>query len=136
MSDREPREPARIGDLLRRLVSARGWEERVGAGSLRANWAAVVGEQVAARSEPVRLQDGVLTLFAESGAWATELTLLAPSIAQKADAYLGGDRVREVRILARERGRRAAAPDPAQRRQTSPPGPLRDPRPERPKNVL
>lgn len=101
----QEREPARIGDLLRRLVSARGWEDRVAGGTLRANWAAVVGDQVAARSEPLRLEDGVLTVFAESGAWATELTLLAAELAGKADAYLGGGRVREVRILARSRGR-------------------------------
>jgi hypothetical protein len=68
-------------------------------GRLRAEWPAVVGELVASRSEPVRLARGVLTVRAE-GAWATELSLLARALVEKIDAFLGGGRVREVKVVA------------------------------------
>lgn len=99
-------EPKALRDLIETLVAGRGWGERMAAGRLRAQWAAVVGEQVAAHSEPLRLARGVLTLRAESGAWATELSLLASSLAKRIDAHLGGGVVREVKVVAGEaRGR-------------------------------
>lgn len=97
-------DPVSIGELLGRMVEQMGWEERVALGTLRRDWAAVVGDQVAAHSEPVRLADGVLTVRAEAGAWATELTLLAASMADKAARHLGGGTaVREARVVVGER---------------------------------
>lgn len=94
------RDPSPLGDLLPVLVSGRGWGERMALGRLRESWAEVVGPLVAQRSEPVKLHRGVLTVRAEGGAWASELTLLARSVADKADAFLGGGKVREVRVAA------------------------------------
>jgi predicted nucleic acid-binding Zn ribbon protein len=93
-------DPKPLGELLSTLVSGRGWEERMRAGRLREEWASVVGPDVAARSTPVALNDGVLSIRADGAAWATELTLLARSIADKVDSYLGGGVVREVRVSA------------------------------------
>lgn len=74
-------------------------------GTLRASWEEVVGPQVAARSAPVSLVSGVLTVRAEGGAWAAELTLLAPTLAAKADAFLGPDvRVESVRVTGGSAG--------------------------------
>lgn len=94
------RDPAAIGALLPQLVAGRGWGERIALGRLRDQWPAIVGEQVAARSEPVALSRGVLTVRADGGAWASELTLLARTLAEKVDAFLGGESVREVRVSA------------------------------------
>ena len=93
-------EPKPLADLLRTLVAGRGWSERMALGRLRASWADVVGGQVASRCEPVGLFRGVLAIKADGGAWATELTLLSRSIAEKADSYLGGGAVKEVRVSA------------------------------------
>jgi predicted nucleic acid-binding Zn ribbon protein len=93
-------DPKPIGDLLRTLVAGRGWNERMALGRLRDSWPDVVGSQVAARCEPVALTRGVLALKADGGAWATELTLLARSIAEKADSFLGGGAIREVKVSA------------------------------------
>lgn len=94
------RDPVRVGALLRSLVSTRGWTKRLAVGRLRSGWARVVGEVLAARSEPVRLAAGVLTVRASPGAWASELALLAPRVAVKSDEFLGGGLVREVRVIA------------------------------------
>jgi predicted nucleic acid-binding Zn ribbon protein len=93
------REPAPLGNLLRTLVSGRGWDERLAFGRLRTDWAGIVGPALGARSEPVRLAKGVLTVRAEHP-WATELALLGRSLARKADAHLGGGLVSEVRVVA------------------------------------
>lgn len=99
MAERREREPARLAELLRTLVAGRGWEDRLALGRLRAEWREVAGELLASRSEPVRLTRGVLTVRAE-GTWATELALLATTLVSRADAHLGGGRVREVKVVA------------------------------------
>jgi len=93
-------DPKPLGELLSTLVSGRGWDERMRFGRLRDEWARVVGPEVAARSTPVALNAGVLSIRADGAAWATELTLLARSLVEKADSYLGGGVVREVRVSA------------------------------------
>ena len=102
MAERRERErdPKPIADLMRQLVAGRGWKEPVALGKLRDAWADVVGRTVAERSMPSKLERGVLTVRAESGSWATELTLLAASLRTKADEFLGGGMVREVRVSA------------------------------------
>ena len=100
MTKRAEGDPKPLGELLSTLVSGRGWEERMRFGRLREEWANVVGPDVAARSTPVALNAGVLSIRADGAAWATELTLLARSIVDKVDSYLGGGVVREVRVSA------------------------------------
>jgi predicted nucleic acid-binding Zn ribbon protein len=98
-SSRE-RDPAPISEALQDLVVERGWEGNLALGRLRAQWPEVVGEQVAARSEPIKLEDGRLTIRVEGGAWAAELALLGHSLATAAARFLGHDLVREVAIVA------------------------------------
>ncbi len=100
MTKRAERDPTPLGELLNTLVSGRGWDERMRFGRLREEWSSVVGSDVAARSAPVSLSAGVLSIRADGAAWASELTLLARSIVEKVDSYLGGGVVREVRVSA------------------------------------
>ncbi|MGZ4126562.1 MAG: DUF721 domain-containing protein [Actinomycetota bacterium] len=93
-------EPRALGDLVRSLVEGRGWNERMSFGRLRDEWATVVGSEVAARCEPVSLVGGTLSIRADGPAWASELTLLSRSIAERADSYLGGGVVKDVRVSA------------------------------------
>ena len=72
-------DPRPVGDLINTLISGRGWDERMRFGRLRDEWASVVGAEVAARSTPVALNAGVLSIRADGAAWATELTLLGCS---------------------------------------------------------
>lgn len=97
---REPREPKPLALLLRTLVAGRGWGERLAVGKLLEAWTDVVGAHIAPHSEPLRLVRGTLTVRADPGAWATELALLASQVAQRADLFLGGGLVREVRVTA------------------------------------
>ncbi|HEX9776044.1 MAG TPA: DUF721 domain-containing protein [Actinomycetota bacterium] len=99
------RDPAPLADLLPKLVAGRGWGEPIALGKLRESWAAIVGDSVARRSAPLKLFRGTLTVGAEGGAWASEITLQAGVVAERASAFLARPgAVREVRVVARSRG--------------------------------
>jgi predicted nucleic acid-binding Zn ribbon protein len=100
MPKRPEGDPKPVGELLHTLVAGRGWSEHMVFGRLLEEWATVVGSDVAARSTPVGLKAGVLSIRADGAAWATELTLLGGSIVEKVDSYLGGGVIREVRVSA------------------------------------
>ncbi len=93
-------DPVRVSRVLGRMIESGGWRERLALGRLRSQWGQVVGDQVAAHSAPVKLASGTLTLRAESGAWASELALLAPRLAAASDRWLGGGLVKDVRVYA------------------------------------
>jgi predicted nucleic acid-binding Zn ribbon protein len=95
-SDR--RDPARAGDVLAGLVSSRGWEVTLAQARVFADWAAVVGPEIAARCRPVTLRAGELTIAAESTAWATQLRLLSATLLARVAAELGPNVVSVVRI--------------------------------------
>ncbi len=86
--------------MLQGLVSERGWDRKLALGRLRTRWPDVVGAQIAARSEPIKLEGGRLTIRVEGGAWAAELALLGHSLANAAAAFLGRDLVHEVAVIA------------------------------------
>ena len=93
-----PRDPQRLGAAVRDLLGDRGWEPTVAAASVVGRWESLVGPEVAAHCRPERLDDGVLTLVAESTAWATQLRLLAGRIVGRVTVELGPDVVRTVRV--------------------------------------
>ena len=95
----DPRDPQRFGTLVRRLVTDRGWESTAANASVLANWAGIVGPEVAARCQPVSLRDGELTLAAESTAWATQLRgVLLPTLMTRIRAELGPGVVTRIRV--------------------------------------
>jgi predicted nucleic acid-binding Zn ribbon protein len=94
---------------MRDLVVERGWEKNLALGRLRAEWPNVVGAQVAARSEPIKLERGRLTILVEGGAWAAELALLGRSLAEATAAFLGHDLVQEVAVVVGSPNRSAAS---------------------------
>jgi predicted nucleic acid-binding Zn ribbon protein len=94
----DARDPQRIGALVRRLLADRGWEATAASAAVLSNWQTLVGDEIAAHCHPVSLRDGVLTLAAESTAWATQLRLLAPRMLARIRAELGPDVVSRVRV--------------------------------------
>ena len=92
-------DPTPIGAVLKLVAENEGWEEKLALGKLRENWATVVGDAVAGRSAPIKLEEGRLTVKVEPGAWAAELALMGRAVATAAGGYLGGDLVHEVAIV-------------------------------------
>jgi predicted nucleic acid-binding Zn ribbon protein len=94
----DPRDPQPLGRLVSRLVSDRGWGESVTSARVFAQWARLVGEDVAEHAQPVALKDGELTVRASSTAWATQLRLLQGKLLAKIAAGVGNGVVKRMRI--------------------------------------
>ena len=94
----DPRDPQLFGDLLDRLMKARGWEKPKAEATVFGAWEKVVGPDIAKHSRPVRLDEGVLTVEAESTAWATQLRLLAGSLLKNIAAEVGDNVVTRLTI--------------------------------------
>lgn len=94
----DPRDPAKFGDVLARLIKARGWQKPAAEGRVFGAWEKVVGPEISARCRPVKLEDRELTVEAESTAWATQLRAIAPTIIKRIAAEVGDNVVARVRI--------------------------------------
>jgi predicted nucleic acid-binding Zn ribbon protein len=85
----DPRDPQLLSTVLARLMKSRGWQRPAAEATVFAAWERVVGADVAKHSRPVKLENGELTVEAESTAWATQLRLLAGSLLQRIGAAVG-----------------------------------------------
>ena len=92
------RDPSLLGDQMDRLLLDRGWNIDVAIGSVMGRWPAIVGTEVAAHCTPVTFGDGVLTVRAESTAWATQLRLMSSTILGRLETEVGKDAVTELRV--------------------------------------
>ena len=61
-------------------------------------WEKVVGADIAKHSRPIKLDGGVLTVEAESTAWATQLRMLAASLLRSIAAEVGHNVVTKLNI--------------------------------------
>ncbi|HEX4058656.1 MAG TPA: DciA family protein [Galbitalea sp.] len=81
------RDPRGIDDILDGLSTRLGWTSPLARAELLASWAELAGEETALHSEPVAIEDGVLTVRCDSTAWATQLRMMrgqiTTSIAQR-----------------------------------------------------
>lgn len=94
----DPRDPQPFGVLLAKLVKSRGWQRPAAEATVFGAWTSVVGEQIAEHCRPVKLEDGELTIEAESTAWATQLRLLAGKLLAQIAAQVGHNVVTRLHI--------------------------------------
>ncbi len=94
----DSRDPQPLGRLAGDLAKTRGWSPRVAEGTVFAQWATVVGEDIAAHAVPTALHDRVLQISAESTAWATQLRLIQSQLLAKIAAAVGDGVVTAVKI--------------------------------------
>jgi len=95
----DARDPQPLGAATRDLAKSRGWSGRVAEGSVFGRWTSVVGEQIAEHATPTSLNDGVLTISAESTAWATQLRMVQAQLLAKIAAAVGDGVVSSLRIV-------------------------------------
>lgn len=82
-------EPSELGGVLQQFVEARGWGERLRGADLESNWEAIVGEQLAPRTRPGRLVNGVLQVVVASPQWATQVQYMTEQLAGRVSAETG-----------------------------------------------
>jgi predicted nucleic acid-binding Zn ribbon protein len=95
----DSRDPQLLGSVTSDLARSRGWSGRVAEGSVFGRWPAVVGEQIAGHATPRSLNDGVLTVSAESTAWATQLRMVQAQLLAKIAAAVGDGVVTSLKIV-------------------------------------
>ncbi|WP_083972271.1 DUF721 domain-containing protein [Actinoplanes awajinensis] len=94
----DPRDPQLFGSMLERLMKARGWERPKAEATVFGSWEKVVGADIAAHSKPVKLDAGVLTVEAESTAWATQLRMLTGRLLKQIAGEIGHNVVIRLNI--------------------------------------
>jgi predicted nucleic acid-binding Zn ribbon protein len=84
--------------VLAKLVKTRGWQKPAAEATVFGDWEKVVGEEVAVHCRPVKLENGELTIEAESTAWATQLRLLARKLLIQIARQVGPNVVTKLHI--------------------------------------
>ncbi len=74
------RDPRGIGEVMDALTTKLGWESPLARSELLASWESIVGEETAEHSQPVGIEEGVLSVRCDSTAWATQLRLMRVQI--------------------------------------------------------
>jgi predicted nucleic acid-binding Zn ribbon protein len=74
------RDPRGIEDILDGLTSRLGWNSSLAKAELLASWSDIAGSETALHSEPMGIEDGVLTVRCDSTAWATQLRMMRGQI--------------------------------------------------------
>src|SRR3954447_17366862 len=95
----DDRDPQLVGDQLDRLVAEQGWELELRVRGVFARWPELVGPEVGAHCAPESFADGKLTVRTDSTAWATQLTLLAPTVVRRLNEELGDGTVTVIDVL-------------------------------------
>jgi predicted nucleic acid-binding Zn ribbon protein len=93
------RDPKLLGDQMDRLLADRGWKVDVAVGSVMGRWPEIVGQEVAQHCTPVSFEFGVLTVRADSTAWATQMRLLSATIMGRLDGEVGKGTVSELKVV-------------------------------------
>ncbi|BBZ02087.1 UPF0232 protein [Mycolicibacterium chitae] len=94
----DSRDPQLLGAATSDLAKKHGWNNKVSEGVVLGQWAMVVGEQIAEHAQPTVLRDGVLSVSAESTAWATQLRMVQSQLLAKIAAAVGDGVVTSLKI--------------------------------------
>ena len=94
----DSRDPQVLGRVASDLAKTRGWSAQVAEGTVLGQWPSIVGQQIADHAAPVGLSDGVLSVAAESTAWATQLRMIQAQLLAKIAVVVGNGVVTSLKI--------------------------------------
>jgi predicted nucleic acid-binding Zn ribbon protein len=95
---RGKRDPLVLGEALEGVISQRGWSTEVNVHLLLGRWPALVGPTNAEHTTPESFVAGVVTVRADSTAWASQLRLMAPQLLAKLNAALGDGTIKRITV--------------------------------------
>ena len=98
---RKPRRPkmkkaALAGDLVEKLLKGFGLDERLQQYRALIIWEEVVGPQIAARTRPIRIREGILEINVDQPTWMQQLQLMKPKILAQLNAELGKATIKDL----------------------------------------
>ena len=92
------RDPQPLGRIAQDVAKKRGWSVHVAEGTVLGRWSLVVGQDIADHATPTALNEGVLSVAAESTAWATQLRMVQAQLLAKIAAAVGNGVVTSLKI--------------------------------------
>jgi hypothetical protein len=93
------RSVTRAGQVLHDLVDRLEFRERLREHSVWNVWREVVGDLLASKAEPVRIEDGKLFVRVANSTWMQELQFLTDDIRHRLNHRLGAPIVREFFLI-------------------------------------
>lgn len=93
------RDPRGIATVLGDLTTELGWDSPIARAELVAGWAEIVGTDTAAHSEPVGIEEGVLSVRCDSTAWAQQLRTMRVTITTRIAERYAAAGVESIRFL-------------------------------------
>lgn len=94
----DDRDPQRLQTTVDALVDERGWRLPVAIGGIAGRWEQIVGGEVAGHCQPAGFEKGVLTVQADSTAWATQVRMLGATLVRRLNEVLGDGTVTRVTV--------------------------------------
>lgn len=97
------RRPTSIADVLAGVLADAGIADRVAQAAVVPEWAALVGPQIAAVTEPLSVSpDGTLWVAVATHAWMTELQAMEPELRRTLNAAPERPPVVRIRLVHRK----------------------------------
>ncbi len=112
------KQAANAGDLVSKLLKGFGLDERLQQYRALIVWEEVVGPQIAARTRPIRIREGILEVNVDQPTWMQQLQLMKPKILAQLNAELGKATIKDLflkRGKVHVRAEKTVAPPPAWR---------------------
>lgn len=98
-----------VGAVLQDLLGERGLSERLHRYRAFSCWKQVVGPQIAAQAQPLRIRDGRLEVRVAHPVWMQQLQLLKPRILARLAEHLGNGVISDIYL---RQGRLTPEPPP------------------------
>ena len=94
-----PERASKISDLIPAFMKEQGLDEKLWQQALLNEWPQLVGEQVARRARPGKIQNRLLTIFVTNSVWLSELNRNGkPQMLKNLQARFGPDLIRDIRL--------------------------------------
>jgi len=92
------RDPKLLAELVQELVQREGWQAQLSVADLVVRWDQIVGAVNAEHCQPVGFDRGVLTIQADSSAWASAIVLNVGAIQDQIDQAVGSGLVNQIKV--------------------------------------
>jgi len=93
---RRARQPERIGRVLTRTLKGLKIDRRVKEETTILKWAEVVGERIAAQTQPLRVKDSILFVKVGNASWRNELVFLKAKIIKELNQSVRANVIKDI----------------------------------------
>lgn len=98
MSERKKKKPERVANVVAEFLAQRGLRDRVEQAGIIPEWAQLVGDQIAAVTEPRSISaNGTLFVAVRTNAWMNELSLLEPELLKSLNTRAKRSPIKKIR---------------------------------------